>query len=446
VGFPDFVRIGVDLRVVAFTVAVCLVAGLLSGMMPAITATRTEPLAVLNATGRDRGGSSVLLRRGLITAQIALALVLLVGAGLMLRTMDRLRTLDPGFQPEGLVTLRLTVPDPSGSGEAPPERLEAFARALLEQVRGLPGVTTASLSSDVPLGSGASARIARKEGDDTSIRVYWHAVSPGHFRTIGAPVLEGRDFTDADTRSSEDVVIVSRAMASRHWPAGDALHKRVRLGDGPYEIVGIVGDLQHRGLLEPDSADPDVYLPLYQAPRAAFAVLARTAPDVRPPVEDIRQAVAKLDPAVPVFQVATGRQLIGQQTSGTRFSGALLTVFALMALVLTVVGVYGLTAYTVSRQTRQIGIRMALGATPGSVLRLVLSNGLAFIVPGLAIGTLVALALAQLLRWVIYGVSATDPVTFLAVIVLLALSALLACLVPAARAARVDPLTALRAD
>jgi putative ABC transport system permease protein len=447
VTFPEFVSIGVDLRVLAFTFAVCLAAGLLSGIVPAISATRAEPLAALNATGRDRGASSAMLQRGLITAQIALALVLLVGAGLMLRTMERLSTFDPGFRPEGLVTLRLTVPETSASGEAAPERLEAFSRAVLEQVRALPGVTAASLSSDVPLGTGASATIARLEGDDTPIRVYRHAVSPRHFQTIGAPLLEGRDFTDHDGRTAaEHIVIVSRAMAQRHWKAGDALHKRIRIGDRLYEVVGIVGDVQHRSLLEPDSADPDIFLPMYQVPSRAFAVVARTAADPQPVVAAIRETIAKLDPAVPLFQVETGEQLVSQQTSGLRFGGVLLALFAFVALALTLVGIYGVTAYTVSRQTRQVGIRMALGATPGDVLRLVLSGGVFFIAAGLALGSLAALALTQLLRSLVYGVSVTDPVTFAAVILLLAFVAVVACLVPAVKATRIDPLVALRAE
>ena len=446
VTFPEFVRIGIDLRVVAFTLAACLTAGLLAGAIPALAATGSEPVAALNTVGRDRGGSSVMVRRGLVTAQIALALVLLTGAGLMLRTMDRLRAFNPGFQPQGLVTLRLAIPQASTADEEGLERLEAFSRGLLAQVRAVPGVVAASLSSDVPLGNDAWARIARKEGDNTPIRVYWHAVSPGHFQTIGAPLLHGRDFTDADTQMTGSVVIVSHTMAKRHWPAGDALHKRFRVGQRLYEIVGIVSDLKHRALLEPDSADPDIYAPLYQMPSTGFALVARTTADPQPLVKGIRESIARIDPTVPVFQIETGAQLVSEQTSATRFSGVLLAVFALVALVLTIVGIYGVTAYTVSRQTRQMGIRMALGATPGDVLRLVLSSEVLFIAAGLALGTLAALSLTRLLGSLIYGISATDPLTFVSVIGLLALAAVLACLVPATRASRIDPLVALRIE
>src|SRR5688572_717767 len=446
--FPDFVRIGLDLPVLAFTFAVCVVGGLLSGVVPAITSSRTGLLAVMNVAGRDGGGtSSATLRSVLVAVEIALALVLLVGAGLMLRTIDGLTRFDPGFQPRGLVTVRLTVPEASVPGGAAPERLVTFAQTLLAQVRTLPGVTSASLSSDVPLGTSTSATNFRIEGGDRPIRVYRHLVSPGHFRTIGAPLLAGRDFTDDDGRTAgAPIVILSRAMAARHWPNGDALHKRIVRNDQLFEIVGIVGDLKHRRLLEPDSADPDIYIPLSQQPSNTFAVLARTAAEAQPLAAAVRQTIAKLDPAVAVFQIETGDQLIGRQTSGVRFLGVLLAAFAFVALTLTMVGIYGVMAYTVSRQTRQVGIRMALGATRANVLRLVLAGGLTFTAAGLALGTLAALGLTRLLSAVIYGVSATDPLTFAAVIALLGLVAFLACLIPAARATRIDPIAALRAE
>ena len=444
--FPGFVRIDVDSGVFAFTLVACLAGGLLCGVAPAMAASRAKALATLRTTGRDGSGSPATFRRGLVTAQIALALVLLVGAGLMLRTLDRLTGFDPGFQPRGLVTLRLTVPETSVSGEAAPERLTTFSRTLLEQIRALPGVRAASLSSDVPLGTSTSATIVRIAGDDTPVRVYRHAVSPGHFRTIGAPLLRGRDFTDADGPASKRVVIVSRAMAARHWPSGGALHQRISRGDQGFEIVGIVGDVQHRRLLEPDSADPDIYLPIYQAPSSAFSTLTRTSGEVQRTVTAIRQTIARLDPAIPVFQVETGEQLMGRQTSSARFSGVLLAVFALVALTLTMVGIYGVTAEIVSRQTRQFGIRMTLGATRADVLKLVLSRGVSFIAIGLGLGTLAALGLTRLLASWIYGISATDPATFAAVIVVLSLVALLACLIPAAKATRIDPLVALRTE
>ena len=440
-------QVGVDQRVLVFTFAVCLLAGVISGVLPAVSATRIELLAALRSAGRD-GGSSTILRRGLVTSQIALALVLLIGAGLMLRTLEELGDFDPGFRPRGLLTLRLTVPGSEGTDQIAPERLRVFSRALLEQVRALSGVAAASLSSDVPLGTSTSATNIRIEGrDDPAIRVYRHLVSPGHFLTIGTPLLAGRDFTDGDARTEGDgVAIVSRALAERHWPAGGALHQRFWRGDRRYEIVGIVGDLQHRDLLEPDSADPDMFLPLYQQPVPGFAVIVRTTGDTQPIAAAIRKTITELNPSAPVFQIETGERLVARQTARTRLGGVLLAVFATVALALTIVGIYGVTAYTVSRQTRQVGIRMALGATRGDVLRLVLSGGISFIAAGLALGMVAALALTRLLTTQLYGVSATDPATFAAVMVLLALVAVIACLIPAAKAARIDPFAALRAE
>jgi putative ABC transport system permease protein len=448
--FPTFVQISVDLRVLAFTFAVCVASGLIFGVVPALAATRADLVATLKAGGREGADAgSPLLRKALVTAEIALALVLLVGAGLMLRTMESIRSFDPGFRAEGLVTLRVALPvDSDADPERAAIRTAQFARTLLERVQQLPMVTDASLTSFAPLSGASSAAIVRlEEAPEPGIRIYRHAVSPGHFKTLGIPLLEGRDFTDADARTAEGrVVIVSRTMASRHWPGQAALHKRLRQGNAVYEVIGVVGDAQHRSLLEPDTADPDIYFPLFQLPSRAFAVMARTPGDAQPVVAAIREAVTELNPAVPVFSVATGEELVAEQTTGVRFSSALLGAFALVALTLTMVGIYGVTAYTVTRQTRQVGIRMALGATRGDVLRLIVRGGATFIVAGLALGTLAALGLTRLLSSLIYGVTPTDPVTFAWVTAILATVALAACLIPAARATRIDPVVALRSE
>ena len=448
--FPTFVRIGVNLQVLAFTFTMCVLSGLLFGVVPALAASRTDLVGTLKAGGRDGAdGGSPFLRKILVTAEIALALVLLIGAGLMLRTMDRLGTFDPGFRPDALLTLRVALPvDSDTNADRVAARTAEFARTLLERVRQLPGVSDVSLASAAPLSGISSASIARvAEAPETGIRIYRHNVSPGYFKALGIPLLEGRDFTNSDVRSADQrVAIVSRTMAARHWTGRSAVLKRLRLGDRDYEVIGVVGDVQQRSLLEPDSADPDVYFPLYQIPSRAFAVMARTSGDPQPTVAAIRQIVTELNAAVPVFSVSTGEELAAQQTTDIRFSSALLGAFAFVALTLTMVGIYGVTAYTVSRQTRQVGIRMALGATRADVLGLILRGGATFIVAGLALGTFAAFGLTRLLSSLIYGVSATDPMTFAAVTTLLALVAVLACLIPAARATRIDPVVALRAE
>jgi predicted permease len=449
VPFPTFVRVGVDNAVLAFTFAICVLSGLLFGVVPAVAASRTDIVTTLKMGGREADASgSTLLRKALVTAEIALALVLLVGAGLMIRTLDRIQAFDPGFNPAGLITLRVAQPVEAGTDpEARAEDFSQFARALAEKLRRLPAMTDAALASDVPLGTSSSATMVRVDGRDLDqVRVYRHAVSPGYFRTLEVRIVEGRDFSETDARSADQrVTIVSRTMARRSWPDRSAVGQRLRVGDRTCEVIGVVNDVQQRDLLQTD-ADPDVYFPLFQLPTSTFSVLARTSGDLEPAVAAIRRTVTELNGAVPVFAVESGDELLAEQTSRERFSTVLLAAFALVALTLTMVGIYGVTAYSVSRQTRQVGIRMALGATRGDVLRLVLRGGLSFILAGLALGALAAIGLTRLLSSLIYGISATDPVTFATVAALLGLTALAACFIPAARATRIDPVVALRAE
>jgi putative ABC transport system permease protein len=449
VTLPSFVTVGVDLRVLAFTLAICVASGIVFGAVPAFSVSRTDVVTVLKTGGRDEsGGGSTAIRRALVAAEIALAIVLLAGAGLMLRTLRHMGTLDPGFRPHGLVTARLTIPEVANEQpNAQAARTAAFAESLFARLRELPAISAASLASDVPMGTSVSATRMYVDGNDQDVRVYRHYVSPGHFATLGVPLLEGRDFTSADMRiGARRVAVVSHALARRHWPGEDALLKRIRRNDDVYEIVGVVGDVKHRRLLEDETADPDVYLPFSQLQTTGFAVVMRTGGDATEAVAALRRLVTGLNGGVPVFAVLTGDELMAQQLSRARFGSALLGTFALVALALTMIGIYGVTAYTVSRQTRQVGIRMALGATRGDVLRLVVRSGLIFIAAGLAAGIVAALALTRLLSSLIYGVSPTDPMTFGGVVALLAVVALIASLIPAIRATRIDPATALRAD
>jgi predicted permease len=447
VSFPAFVRIEVDFRVLAFATAACVASALLFGIVPALVVSRTDLVTTLNAGGRGGTDARVtIMRRGLVAAEIALALVLLAGAGLMLRTLGHLSQFDPGFRPDGLLIARLMLPlDPDAESAA--VKSGQFAETLIERARQLPSVADASIASDIPLGPSTSGVTVSIEGRDESIRIYRHAVSTGHFRTLGMSILEGRDFNGADARQAErPVLIVSRTMARRHWPGESALHKRMRFRDRLYEVVGIVGDVKHRNLIEADTADPDVYFPLLQTPFRELFVVMRVNGATEPAISGLRQVVRELDPNAPVFAVQTGEALIAAQTSRTRFSSALLGAFAIVALALTIVGIYGVTAYTVSRQARQVGIRIALGATPGDVLRLVLAGGVQLIIAGLTGGILAALALTRLLGSLIYGVSTSDPFTFAAVTFGLAGVAIAACVIPAARATRIDPAAALRAE
>jgi predicted permease len=446
--FPSFVSFDVDVRVLAFTFGICVATGLLFGAFPAFAMTRGDITSGLKDGARDSSqGSSPRLRQALVVAEIALALVLLAGAGLMLRTIAALRAYDPGFNPAGLVHARVALAPEAYD----PQASIAFGQRFLAQVRTLPGVEAAALSSDIPLGTSSSAQMVAIDGRDAAappIRVYTHRVTPGYFATLGTPVLAGRDFTeqDVDREGVPGAVIISQRMARRHFDDADPIDQRLRLGKRLFTVIAVVGNVQHRRLLEEATADPDIYFPLAQVPTRNLAVIARTAGSVDALAQGIRGEVRRLDASVPVYSVATGDELRSSQTSGAEFGMFLLGTFALVALTLTMIGIYGVTAYTISRQTRQIGIRMALGATRGDVLRLVLGSGMAFIVVGLSIGVVAAMALTRLLGSIIYGVTPTDPATFAAVLALLAAVGLLACYVPARRATRIDPVVALRVE
>jgi len=449
VPFPTFVHVGLDNAVLAFTFGICLVSGLLFGVVPAVAASRTDIVTTLKTGGREGdAASSTFVRKTLVTAEIALALVLLVGAGLMIRTLGQIQAFDPGFRAAGLITFRVAQSVEAGADpEALNDDFSQFSRALMEKLRTLPGITDVALASDAPLRDGTNATMVRIDGQDLEpVRIYRHSVTPGYFRTLNVTMIEGRDFAETDGRSADQrVTIISQAMARRYWPNQSAVGQGLRLDDRVYEVIGVVGDVRHRNLLQGD-ADPDVYFPLYQLPRQAFTVVARASNGVQAAVAAMRRAVTELNSAVPVYSVQTGNELLERQTSRERFSTVLLGTFALVALALTLVGIYGVTAYAVSRQTRQVGIRMALGATRSDVLRLVLGGGLTFIATGLVVGSVAAFALTRLLSSLIYGVSATDPLTFTAVAALLAITALAACFIPAARATRIDPVVALRAE
>jgi putative ABC transport system permease protein len=446
--FPSFVSIRVDPRVLAFTFALCVAAGLLFGAVPALAMTRGDITIGLKEGARDSSqGDSPRLHQMLVMSEIALAVVLLTGAGLMLRTIGALRSFDPGFRREGLISARVSLAEAAYSTTASVR----FAEQLLGRVRALPTVESATIASDVPSGTSSTAQTVSIEGRDAGaprIRVYTHRVTPGFFRTIGTPLLAGRDFTerDIDRHDALGTAIISQRMARRHWGDTSPLSERLRLGERLYTVVGVVGDVRHRALVEEPTADPDVYFPLAQIPTRNLAVLARTTGSPDALAQAIRVEVHRLDPAVPVYALATGPELLSTQTSVARFGTFLLGTFALLALLLTIVGIYGVTAYTVSRQARQIGIRMALGATRRDVLRLVLGSGMTVIVAGLTAGTAAAMALTRLLTSLMYGVSPTDPLTFGGATTVLTAAALLACVAPARKAIKIEPALALRSE
>jgi len=284
---------------------------------------------------------------------------------------------------------------------------------------------------------------------DNEIRMFRHRVTPGFFATLGIPLLKGRDFTADDHAQAPGVVIISEALARRYWPGEDALGKRLREegASNPWvSVVGVAADVKYRGLPNNPNADPDVYFPLLQRPNNNLSLAVRTAAEPTNLTATIRQELQKLDPNLPVYNVMTMAQQIARQTTHSRFSAWLLGIFGALALALAAVGVYGVMSYLVTQHTREIGIRMALGAQARDVLKLVVWQGLALTLIGIGVGLIGALALTRLMKTLLFGVSATDPLTFAVIALLLVGIALLACWIPARRATKVDPVIALQCE
>jgi predicted permease len=446
VTFPSFLTPELDARVAAFTVVVSLVCGILVGLVPGWQAHSIDLNNALKDTARgSEGPRAHRLRSGLVVAELSLAVVLLVGAGLMIRSVRNLISLDPGFNPESVLTLRVSVPRVDN---APVVR----GGTLLERIRAVPGVVAAAIGTELPLDGNASAGQYSAEGmaatsADSTPRIYNHRVSPEFFETLRIALLAGRTFTAAELTPKSQVVIVSERVVKRFWPGQDPIGKRIKLGTlaspAPWlSIVGVVADIKYRGLPDNPTSDPDVYLPFVDG-NAQFGLAIRASVPPSSLAAQLRALVRSSDASVPVYQVATMDELIGGQTAQSRFTTWLMTVFAGIALVLAAIGIYGVMSYHVTQRTREIGIRLTLGAAGSDILRLVVGNGARLIAIGIGIGITAAFALQRLIASLLFGVTAADAVSVIAVAVLAGV-ALLACYVPAARAARVDPLHALR--
>ena len=462
VTFPSFVTPGLDIRVAAFTVAVSLACGILVGLAPGLQARAVDLNSALKDTARGSDGRrSQRLRNLLVVAELSMAVVLLVGAGLMIRSVRNLMALDPGFDPRSVLTLRVSVPRqvaPASAVAAVPGTAPAPAdpvvrgRALLERVRAVPGVDTVALGTDLPLDGNASAGIYAAEGMAPTTaqnvpRAYTHRISPEFFSTLRIPIVAGRTFTDEELTPASPAVVVSERVVKRFWPGQDPIGKRIKFGQltsqSPwYAIVGVVGEVKYRGLPDNPTADPDIYLPFVDR-NSQFALAVRAGVPASSLVAPLRAIIRSADPSIPVYQVSTMDELISGQTSQSRFTMWLMGVFAAVALSLSVIGIYGVMSYLVAQRTREIGIRLALGAGAPDILRLVVGNGARLIVAGILIGLAASFALQRLVSSLLFGVTAADAASGIAVAVLAAV-ALLACYVPALRATRVDPLHALR--
>jgi predicted permease len=449
---PDFSAIRLDSPVVIFNGLFSLLAGMLFGLLPARRASRVELNVTLkeaaSSVSEGRGRWGLLGRRKtLVVAEVGLALMLLTGAGLMVRSLLSLLSTRLGFSPEKLITLKIDVP--SSYSEA---ASAAFFEQLQARAAGLPGVEAACLTNAVPLTGSYDRTVMTIESrgapaERSPILVGVHLVSPGLLKTLRIPLLKGRWLSDQDRQGAKMVVVINETAARKYWAGTDPLGQRINLGigSGPQgttaEIVGVVGDVKY------DSVDveagADAYLSYLQSGYSGYFLVARS-PQVAALVPAIRRVVLALDRDLPVYDVATMEQRISGSTSRTRFSAYLLGAFAGLALVLATIGIYGVMSYSVAQRTREIGIRMALGAERADVVKLVVGQGLVLALTGIAAGLVGAFVLTRFLSSMLYNVQPTDPATFVGASALLTGVALLASYVPARRATKIDPLVALR--
>src|SRR5215469_3392103 len=447
VHLPRMESFRLDVPVLAFVSAVAMLATILVGVIPALEASRPHP----QGTMRDIRQSDELgvrgwrLRGALVVSQVALALLLLCGAGLMLRSFMYLNRVSPGFQTEHLLTMKIALP---GGSYPKLGQTRVYVDRLMERLQALPGVQSVAAASTLPLSGesdwgtfliadGATADWAKAPAAD------WRGVSASFFHALHIPLMSGREFTPAD-EIHQNTIIINEAMARKFWPKTDPIGKTIlnRANGNPLEIIGIVGNVKGAGLSA--QTKPEMYTPLRGFWYAFLVLRTNQEPSIMAPA--VRKEIAALDNGVPVYQVATMDQLLSASVATQRFDLFLLVLFAALALGLAAVGTYGVLAFGVSRRTREIGLRLALGAHPRDVLRLVVRQGMQLVVAGILLGLAGALALSRLMASVLYSVSPTDPATFVGVSILLGLVALIACYVPARRAMRVDPMVALRTE
>jgi macrolide transport system ATP-binding/permease protein len=434
-----------DGKALGFTLGVSLLTGIVFGLAPALQASRSDFVAALKeeAPGPGRAARQLSLRNLLVVVQVALSLVVLIGAGLCVKSLRALQAIDPGFEPAKVVTASF---DLSQSGYDEP-RGRQFIAQLSERVAVLPGVEAVSLAHIVAFSDGFWISGATPEGYQQQpgerLAFDFNPVSSNYFKTIGARLASGREFTTQDTTDAPRVVMINEATARRYWPGQDAVGKRIIRGGGQFfEVVGVIRDSKEKGLtVDPR---PAIYMPLLQSYVPQLTLHVRTATDAQTMLAAVRREFQMLAPTLPIYNLGT----LAQQKEGSlyteRLAAALLMLFGLLALSLAAVGIYGVLSYAVTERTREMGIRLALGARPRDLLRLVVGQGMILTLIGLIIGVGASFALTRLMENLLYGVSATDPLTFIVIPLLLAGVALLACWVPARRATRVDPLAALR--
>jgi putative ABC transport system permease protein len=446
IGAVGFEGIRLDASALLFTFVVTVFVGLLFGLAPALGSTKPSLVGDLREGSGGAGRRTGVSRRVLVVAEVALALVLLAGSGLMIRSLGNLLAVDPGFVGDDVLTLRVSMP----AGTVAPDSLPGFYERLQAEIAGVPGVQQVAIADCAPLSNSCNGTIMtfadRPPSSTGNAMVGVHWVSPNWFNTMRVPLKRGRWFADTDRLGGPKVVVINEAAAKQYFQGEDPIGKRVGVYQGGFhtgaEVIGIVGDVKF-GTID-STAKPDAYISYTQARLGRMMIFARTSGDPTSLAPAVRAAVRRVVPQAPVFDIRSMSSRVATATAQTRFSATLLTLFAMVALSLAVMGIYGVLSFAVAQRTNEIGIRMALGAERWTVQGLVLRDAVALAVVGLAIGLAAALALTRVLRTMLYDVATTDPVTYVGMAIALLLAVLAASWIPAMRAARVDPVIALR--
>jgi putative ABC transport system permease protein len=448
---PRSNEIAIDSRVLFFTMGLSLITGIIFGLVPALHSSKTDLQAILKEGGRS-GSNSIKsgVRSALVVAEIALALVLLIGAGLLVRSFTKLQEVTPGFTTGNLLVIQLSLPD---NQYREPQQIDNFFQKALERIQALPGVQAAGVASTVPMSGNNSSGSFSIEG---------RTVQPGemspwgnrwlagatYFQTMNIPLLQGRYFDDRDVVSTSPVAIIDESMRRKYWSDENPIGKRISFQRDPQgnpiwrEVVGVVGHVRHKGL---EGESPvQYYLPHRQLSGSSMYVVARTITDPSSLTSAVRSAIQSVDRELPVYRVTTMDQVVSDSLTQRRFALTLMSIFALVALILAAIGLYGVMAYSVTQRTHEIGIRLALGASRGNVLKMIVGQGFLLALIGVSIGLTAAFGLTRLMAALLFGVSAIDPLIFVSLPLLLAGVAAIASWIPGRRATHVDPMIALR--
>jgi putative ABC transport system permease protein len=443
---PRLDEVAMDGRVLCFALAVSLVTTILAGLMPAARVGRLNLHECLKAGERMTERARAGMRRALVASEVLLTLVLLIGAGLLLRSFKTLTCWEPGFERRNLATAWLLAP---GAKYSDGNRIAALFDRVVEEAQSLPEVISAGAASAGPLFGGIEPGEFTIVGrpappPEEPLVARWFDIHPNYLRTIGVPLLSGRQFTGEDTRGAPMVIIINETMARRHWPDKDPLGAQITIRGETRTIVGVVADVAPLDPGKPPGCE--VYWPYQQQPRWATFLVLRTGAAPATLNAVLRERIRRIEPDMRVSPLRTMEQHLGRSVSNPRFRMSLLGVFAVVSLLLAAIGIYGVISYSVSRRTREVGIRLALGAGRWNVVKTVVEEGMKPVLIGLALGIAAALGLTRLMSGMLYGVEPTDPATLVVASVLLAAVGAIACYIPARRATRVDPMVALRCE